>query len=523
MKRSSLVWEYFAKIDEKQVKCKLCEDRLSYRGGTSSMLSHVRSKHPTVCQPQQQNVQIPTSNQPPSRDSASASAVQSSQHVPKNQQTMTNYMIGQRKCNSDMMPTYMVEGKGFRQFMGFIEPDYKVPSHQTIMRRINKIYNEVRRNIEKSLENITDVSITTDAWTSLATESYITVTAHFIDTNWEMQTFVVDTSEMDERHSAENLAIRLEMVKMEWSLEGKIRVCVRDNAANQVAAGRLCEDWEDFPCFAHTLQLAVKEGFAIEEVNLLIKAASKIVKYFKKSASATTALDAAQIKLKVEQHRLIQSCKTRWNSVYEMFQRLESQKQCVQVVLSDHNIVKPTKEEKLPLSVVQWNKITSLLPVLHALQIATTAMSSEQNTSVSCILPVVTGLLKNFLDVKIQDWQLLREFKRKVSQVLKERFFMDLKGDSVAAVSSASDPRHKNLKFLSSEMQFSVQEHVRFLVNLVTTDKEPVVEEEPATKKSAMVLLLGSDYYDDQQLLRDEYSYFLEEPAMHPNSNPLIW
>ena len=100
---------------------------------------------------------------------------------------------------------------------------------------------------------------------------------------------------------------------------------------------------------------------------------------------------------------------------------------------------------------------------------------------------------------------------------------MDLKGDSVAAVSSALDPRHKNLKFLSSEMQFSVQEHVRFLVNLVTTDKEPVVEEEPATKKSAMVLLLGSDYYDDQQLLRDEYSYFLEEPAIHPNSNPLIW
>ena len=243
-------------------------------------------------------------------------------------------------------------------------------------------------------------------------------------------------------------------------------------------------------------------------MNLLIKAASKIVKYFKKSASAASALEAAQIKLKVEQHRLIQSCETRWNSIYEMFQHLESQKQCVQAVLADRNIVTLTKEEDLSLSVVQWNRITTLLPVLYALQIATTAMPLEQNTSVSCILPVITGLLKIFLDEKIQDSLLLQEFKRKVSQALKERFFLDLKGDSVASVSSALDPRHKNLKFLSSEMQFSVQEHVRFLVNLVTTDKEPVVEKEPATKKSAMVLLLGSDYYDDQQLLRDQYSYF---------------
>ena len=39
MKRSSLVWKYFAKIDEKQVQCKLCEDRLSDRGGTGSMMS----------------------------------------------------------------------------------------------------------------------------------------------------------------------------------------------------------------------------------------------------------------------------------------------------------------------------------------------------------------------------------------------------------------------------------------------------------------------------------------------------
>ena len=55
-----------------------------------------------------------------------------------------------------------------------------------------------------------------------------------------MDSVVLDTSELDEHHSAENLAIRLQMVKADWNLEGKIRVCVRDNAFNQAAAGRLC-------------------------------------------------------------------------------------------------------------------------------------------------------------------------------------------------------------------------------------------------------------------------------------------
>ena len=95
-----------------------------------------------------------------------------------------------------------------------------------------------------------------------------------------MKSAVLDTSELDERHSAENLAIRLELVNTDWNLEGKIRVCVRDNSFNQAAAGRLIDDWEDLPCFAHILQLAVNAGFAIEEVNELIKKSGKLVSFF---------------------------------------------------------------------------------------------------------------------------------------------------------------------------------------------------------------------------------------------------
>ena len=108
---------------------------------------------------------------------------------------MTKYVTLQRKCNPgrtetittlitkmialDMLPSYMVEGKGFRKLLSFLEPEYKVPSHQTITRRMSKMYEEVKEEMEKTLDEISDVAITTDAWTSLATESYVTVTFHF--------------------------------------------------------------------------------------------------------------------------------------------------------------------------------------------------------------------------------------------------------------------------------------------------------------------------------------------------------
>ena len=69
---------------------------------------------------------------------------------------------------------------------------------------------------------------------------------------------------------------------------------MRDNAFNQAAAGRLLDDWEDLPCFAHTLQLAVDAGFPIEDMKALIKKSGKLVGFFKKSALAATVLETAQ-------------------------------------------------------------------------------------------------------------------------------------------------------------------------------------------------------------------------------------
>jgi len=46
---------------------------------------------------------------------------------------------------------------------------------------------------EKLSKQAVFVSIPTDIWTSIATESYITITADYIDHSWVLQAYVLET------------------------------------------------------------------------------------------------------------------------------------------------------------------------------------------------------------------------------------------------------------------------------------------------------------------------------------------
>ena len=63
-----------------------------------------------------------------------------------------------------------------------MEPRYKIPSRTHIASTIMpRLYSIVRQRIEGSLSKARMVALTTDGWTSRATESYITITAHYVD------------------------------------------------------------------------------------------------------------------------------------------------------------------------------------------------------------------------------------------------------------------------------------------------------------------------------------------------------
>ena len=65
------------------------------------------------------------------------------------------------------------------------------------------------------------ISLTTDAWRSFSKKSYITVTAHILDEDLELHSIVLDTDEIKERHTSENLLKHVKKVVSDWGLENK--------------------------------------------------------------------------------------------------------------------------------------------------------------------------------------------------------------------------------------------------------------------------------------------------------------
>lgn len=89
----------------------------------------------------------------------------------------------------------------------------------------------------------------------------------------------------------------------DWKIS---EVCggITDNGVNAIGLMGI----EHFPCFAHTLQLSIKNGLQIPRVQRVIARCKKLVEHFTKSTKETYSLREKQEMLKLPQHKLIQDC-----------------------------------------------------------------------------------------------------------------------------------------------------------------------------------------------------------------------
>ena len=111
------------------------------------------------------------------------------------------------------------------------------------------------------------VGLTSDIWTSAATQGYITVTALMAGS------FVPGCYLPEKWENTTHLGKALEAAK-EWGVSG----LVWDNAANVILGADLT-GWPHFGCAAHTLQLSVNAGLAHPTTDKAT--ARKLVGHFK--------------------------------------------------------------------------------------------------------------------------------------------------------------------------------------------------------------------------------------------------
>ena len=198
------------------------------------------------------------------------------------------------------------------------EPGYCVPSHTFVASLLRKKHVEGQIRLKALLEPIEAVSLTTDLWTSKALNGYLTVTAHFVSSDWKLASCVLATSCFTQHRTATNTGQRLVEISRFFGVAGQGQTVIHDEATNQVAALRVAADENrkqnlggsstSIVCVAHRLQTCLKYGFDLPAIATLVSAGRKLVGHFRHSTKATHALITAQKPREQEhgQHRVQQ-------------------------------------------------------------------------------------------------------------------------------------------------------------------------------------------------------------------------
>ena len=461
---------------------------------------------------------------------------------------------------SDLRPYSIVESTAFRTFVKELDPRYHVPSRSHISQRvIPSLYEETRDAVMKQLDAAAMIALTTDGWTSRATQSYVTVTAHLITGDWQLKDFVLQTRIMNESHSGENLALLLEEAILEWNIKkpgssGYLPIPITtDNASNMVSAVQKAPSFGlHLGCFAHSLNLACQRALHVPTVAKLLARIRRVVAFFHRSSTAAASLKQKQALLQVTQHKLIIDVPTRWNSAYDMVVRYLEQQAPIMAVLTQSDIRKSAKDV-CSLSDHDIENAEQFVCLLKPMSIATALLCESQYPTASLVLPLKERLCGNY-SPQTGDTHFASQVKAALRDDLQKRY-TDSKVCQDLWQASALDPRFKALPTMNAERRHEVFSAIAIqLATCPTVKQEPgaaedpaegtpltttqsaITKEEPITggdQKSALEDILGdvyvvamqpSDSATRMQRVEAEVSKYRDlVPPLDLKSSPLKW
>ncbi|XP_061374142.1 zinc finger BED domain-containing protein RICESLEEPER 2-like [Gastrolobium bilobum] len=235
------------------------------------------------------------------------------------------------------LPFNFFELKGIRRWVNYLNPDAILISRNMIVADVLNIYKKEKEKLKQIMASIpTRICLTFDFWTSCPNPGYICLTAHFVDTNWKLNSKILNFCIPPLDPDFELSQMLLDILK-DWEIEKKILSITLDDSSpednmpetlkNQLASENwlLC-DGEFFPitffhvhCFAHILDLIVREGLEVagdvvhkirESVHYLRNSESRLTK-FKECIEQIDGVDTSTIGLRID-------IPTRWNTTYLM-------------------------------------------------------------------------------------------------------------------------------------------------------------------------------------------------------------
>ncbi|XP_034083909.1 zinc finger BED domain-containing protein 1-like [Gymnodraco acuticeps] len=400
--------------------CKLCHTNVKYSGNTTNLRSHLQRHHPDKVMLTQELKKLRPRHDPKQTvlDSDGGCSHKFPSTSPRSQKITESiaYFICQ-----DLRPYSVVENIGFRRMVNAMEPRYPVLSRQHLTKVcVPRLYAQTKAHVKASLGKAERVALTCDGWTSRTTEAYVTITAYFINEEWELVTYVLQTRDMPESHTGHNLAEHLRKALAEWEITEKDPVIVTDNASNMTIAAEEAAFTLHVKCYAHTLNLAAQRALKITAVARLLGRVRRIVNFFRRSTTANHMLKKKPRLLQLPEHKLMTDVVTRWNSAHDMLERfLEQQPAICAALLSSE--VRKTEKDLCTLTESDVTTAEEVVSALKPMKEATQYMSKEKTPTLSVIAPLQDTLINGLKPIEGES-AVIKEMKAAMSGDLQKRY-----------------------------------------------------------------------------------------------------
>ncbi|XP_072560454.1 E3 SUMO-protein ligase ZBED1-like isoform X1 [Paramormyrops kingsleyae] len=440
-----------------------------------------------------------------------------------------------------MMPLSTVEQDGFRKLVKVLDSRYELPGRKYFSKTaLPQLYEECRGKLENNLRNVKYFDTTTDLWSSRTSEPYLSLTIHYIDEDWGLQSRCLQTAYFPDNNTAEILSAGLEDALASWDLSEDRQVCITtDNSANIVKAVSL-KNWTRLQCFGHRLHLAIEGSMRDQRIQRAMGVCKKVVSAFPFSWKMKRELAATQEELKLPKHKLITESPTRWGSRHAMIARVLEQEKAIAKVLSADK-----KTRHLAPSWQDIEVLESVCKALNPLANFTDALSGEKYVSVSYLKPVLHLFNEEVLKPVADDSELTKTIKASVISYLNEKYD-NAATDDLLSIASLVDPRLKKRYIKDDKLEAVKSRAVAQMLDECQSTSQATPEfpstalgggkgdGADATPAKLQKKTLGSFFKSytksaatsgltEQQAIETELNSYLQAPDADSETNPLVW
>ncbi|KAL5811129.1 hypothetical protein ACOSQ3_027865 [Xanthoceras sorbifolium] len=459
-------WEhftiYYTKEGKKRSKCNYCGTTYSCAvgsgSGTSNMNLHLNKKcqayRAAQIDPTQKNLMMQTT-----MDGYGVTG------------SVNTYSFNKDECRRalaemiiiDELPFRFVENRGFRRFCSLLCPTFEVPSRRTIVRDLYKLYIDEKAILKKRLrESKVRVSLTTDTWTSIQNINYMVVTAHFIDSDWQLQKRILSFTQIGD-HKGDSIGRSIENILLEWGIERVFTITVDNATANTTAVQyliRKLNSWHvdgtvlggrflHVRCCAHILNLIVNDG--LRDMDHSVLSIRNAVKYVKSSPSRLEKFKKCVAHEKIEDKGLVVlDVPTRWNSTYLMlfsavkfrkaFERLEEEDGHYMTYFCENE---NGKQRVGPPSAVHWDNAKVFIRFLETFYDITLDFSASLHVTSNAYVVGWSTILNQLRSLSVDNDQLVIAMATSMQQKFDKYWGSLDKTNNLLIIACLLDPRYK--------------------------------------------------------------------------------